>query len=252
MKQRFTEELDYVHEAENLRAFKGFHGECKNIRIPAVIDARSSRRVLTTEHLEGVGFDDACRADVALRTTWAETLWRFVFKGNLVHGRFNADPHPGNYLFYGDGGVGFLDFGCVQRLTESKQVHARALHLAAMDKDEAAFRGHARKLMDTKPGLLEDLANAYMRRMFSPLFDSPYRVERAFVVSLVEGMRAMSSAATKANKEEFFGMPTDTLFLNRLQFGFYSVLARLDVEVDYRRIERGFWELVPKGESARG
>jgi hypothetical protein len=28
------------------------------------------------------------------------------------------------------------------------------------------------------------------------------------------------------------------LFLNRLQFGFYSVLARLDVDVDYAAIER--------------
>jgi hypothetical protein len=32
-------------------------------------------------------------------------------------------------------------------------------------------------------------------------------------------------------------MPADFLFLNRLQFGFYSVLARLDVAVDYRAIE---------------
>jgi len=30
------------------------------------------------------------------------------------------------------------------------------------------------------------------------------------------------------------------LFVNRLQFGFYSVLARLDVEVDYAAVERGF------------
>ena len=28
--------------------------------------------------------------------------------------------------------------------------------------------------------------------------------------------------------------------MNRLQFGFYSVLARLDVEVDYREVERRF------------
>ena len=28
------------------------------------------------------------------------------------------------------------------------------------------------------------------------------------------------------------------LFMNRLQFGFYSVLARLDVEVDYADAER--------------
>ena len=28
--------------------------------------------------------------------------------------------------------------------------------------------------------------------------------------------------------------------MNRLQFGFYSVLARLDVEVDYAEVERLF------------
>jgi hypothetical protein len=28
--------------------------------------------------------------------------------------------------------------------------------------------------------------------------------------------------------------------VNRLQFGFYSVLARLDVTVDFAEVERGF------------
>ena len=36
-------------------------------------------------------------------------------------------------------------------------------------------------------------------------------------------------------------MPPDMLFVNRLQFGFYSVLARLDVEVDYAKVERDFF-----------
>jgi hypothetical protein len=31
--------------------------------------------------------------------------------------------------------------------------------------------------------------------------------------------------------------------LNRLQFGFYSVLARLDVRVDYAKVERAFLPL---------
>ena len=35
-------------------------------------------------------------------------------------------------------------------------------------------------------------------------------------------------------------MPPDMVFVNRLQFGFYSVLARLDVEVDYAAVEREF------------
>ncbi len=31
------------------------------------------------------------------------------------HGVYNGDPHPGNYLFDPDGGVTFLDIGCVRR-----------------------------------------------------------------------------------------------------------------------------------------
>jgi hypothetical protein len=35
------------------------------------------------------------------------------------------------------------------------------------------------------------------------------------------------------------------VFLNRLQFGFYSVLARLNVAVDYAALEREFLPPAP-------
>ena len=35
-------------------------------------------------------------------------------------------------------------------------------------------------------------------------------------------------------------MPEGILFMNRLQFGFFSVRARLDVAVDYAAIEAAF------------
>jgi len=35
-------------------------------------------------------------------------------------------------------------------------------------------------------------------------------------------------------------LPSGMLFMNRLQFGFYSVLARLDVRIDYAEVERRF------------
>jgi hypothetical protein len=38
----------------------------------------------------------------------------------------------------------------------------------------------------------------------------------------------------------FVPLPTGMVFMNRLQFGFYSVLARLDVQVDYAAVERAF------------
>ncbi len=43
-------------------------------------------------------FDEAIAQGEDERRRYRETLWRFVFNGNLVGGMFNADPHPGNFV----------------------------------------------------------------------------------------------------------------------------------------------------------
>ena len=53
-------------------------------------------------------------------------------------------------------------------------------------------------------------------------------------------MKSMALTARKLPDEQVFAMPPEMLFMNRLQFGFYSVLARLDVEVDYAKVEAEF------------
>jgi predicted unusual protein kinase regulating ubiquinone biosynthesis (AarF/ABC1/UbiB family) len=53
--------------------------------------------VITTEFVRGMTLDGG-RARDEERRRWAETLWRFVFRGTWW-AMFNADPHPGNYLF---------------------------------------------------------------------------------------------------------------------------------------------------------
>jgi predicted unusual protein kinase regulating ubiquinone biosynthesis (AarF/ABC1/UbiB family) len=167
-----------------------------------------------------------------------------VFKGNLVGGMFNADPHPGNYFFHDGGAVTFLDFGCVQPIRGDHLAHARAVHRAAIDRDEAGFRRAAARLLDTRPGRLEQAALDYMRRTFEPLFVQPFRVTRPYAASLMAGMQELKSLAFRSRDEEVFAMPGEMVFMNRLQFGFYSVLARLDAEVDYAAVERGFWSLI--------
>jgi predicted unusual protein kinase regulating ubiquinone biosynthesis (AarF/ABC1/UbiB family) len=136
--------------------------------------------------------------------------------------------------------VTFLDYGCVQELDERHQRLAREVHLAALARDEAAFGRAVSTLIRAKPGPLEDMAVAYTRRCFEPLFESPYRITRPYAASLVGGMRDMGRMALSVKEHEHFAMPPDMVFINRLQFGFYSVLARMDVDVDYASVERGF------------
>lgn len=238
VKKRFREELDYELEAERLRMFAGFHRGDHQILLPRVHASHSTRRVLTTDFMIGGDFDLACAGSEQERRTWAQTLWRFVFKSNLAHRHFNADPHPGNFMFQDGGKVVFLDFGCVQPIPDHNAKYARAMHRAAIDGNERGFAEAVTKLLDAKPGKLRDLAVAYTRKCFEPVFEVPYKITRPYAASLVEEMKVMAVAARKAHDDEFFAMPEDMVFMNRLQFGFYSLLARLDVAVDYAAIER--------------
>ncbi len=240
LRERFREELDYDLEASRLVAFREIHRGDPQIQIPRLIAERSSRGVLTTELVRGALLEDVMTEDEAMRRQWAETLWRYVFKGNLVGGMFNADPHPGNYLFQDDGRIAFLDYGCVQVIPERRVPEARALHRAAIARDEREFERRVKRLLDTKPGGLEKLAVAYSRYCFEPLFASPHHITRAYAAELVDRMKSMAMSARKLPDDQVFSMPPEMLFMNRLQFGFYSVLARLDVEVDYARVESEF------------
>ena len=240
VRTRFREELDYALEAERLATFAALHAGDPTVRVPTLHRSHSSASVLTTSFVHGASFEEALGASEAEKRAFAETMWRFVFKGNLVGGMFNADPHPGNYVFHDGGRVTFLDYGCIQVISEKHLPLARGLHRAGLARDEAAFAANVSAMIDAKPGELERLGRQFSRRCFEPIFASPFLVTRAYAASLVDDFKAMTAVARKLPEDEFFTMPPEMLFMNRLQFGFYSVLARFDVEVDYAAVEREF------------
>jgi predicted unusual protein kinase regulating ubiquinone biosynthesis (AarF/ABC1/UbiB family) len=240
LKKRLREELDYTKEADRQWQFSTLHQRDRSIRIPWVIDERSSRRVLTTEFATGNSLEQAAEEPEPLRRAYAETMWRFVFKGTLVSAKFNADPHPGNYIFHPDGKITFLDFGCVQALEGERLNYSRGMHFAALRGDERAFAKHAALMLETKGGRYEKLVVDFCRHCLEPIFQSPFRITRAYAASLVTHARALADEVRAMKAGEFVPMPAGMLFMNRLQFGFYSVLARLDVEVDYGTVERAF------------
>lgn len=234
--QRFREELDYELEATRQRWFAEFHAGDPYIRVPAVIAERSRKRVLTSDFVQGNTLDQVVDLPSERRRHYAEVMWRFVFRSNLVGGMFNADPHPGNYLF-DDDRVVFLDFGCVQPLDPSSRVAARTMHAAAIRGDETAFARGCAAMLATKGGAYEAAVVDYVRRCFEPLFTSPFLIDRQYVAAVVRHTQTLKGFAFKRDPS-FVSVPPGLVFINRLQFGFYSVLARLAVAVDYAAIER--------------
>jgi predicted unusual protein kinase regulating ubiquinone biosynthesis (AarF/ABC1/UbiB family) len=240
VRTRFREELDYQHEAMRLSQYARLHQGDSQIIVPEWFSSHSTKRVLTTAFMRGMTFEQAVLAQEEERAAWARTMWRFVFKAALHGGLIAADPHPGNYIFQPDGRVVFLDYGCIQPLDDQHRSRVLALHRTAIAGDERGFAEAAKLVVGTKPGALEVMAVKYMRRCFEPLFESPYRMTRNYAAALMAEMREMAKASLKAPPAEFFTLPPHMVFVNRLQFGFYSVLARLDVRVDFAAVERTF------------
>ena len=238
---RFREELDYRLEARRQQRFSELAKDEPRVIIPRVFFDLSGRRVLTSEFATGATLEEATRKRESTRKAYAEVLWYFAFKSILIDGVFNADPHPGNYLFQDDGRVTFLDFGCVQELSPDVLAYSRAAHLAALRHDESDFACAVVQLGNTDGGAYEEAFQRYLHKCLEPVFRSPFRITRAFVTDLVQEIFELKKLAL-SRRSRMVAVPESTVLLNRLQFGFMSVVARLDVEVDYASIERSFFE----------
>jgi predicted unusual protein kinase regulating ubiquinone biosynthesis (AarF/ABC1/UbiB family) len=114
--ERIGEELDYELEASNQRSLARIFRGHPFIAIPDVVSSLSRERVLVSEFVQGVGFEELKGYPRAQRNRIGEIVFRF-FAGCLYrHRQFSGDPHPGNFMLLSDGRVAFLDFGLFKRI----------------------------------------------------------------------------------------------------------------------------------------
>jgi len=111
IKERLSDELDYEQEAQAQRAFaRAFRGH-PFVVIPDVVTSLSREKVLVTEWVEGIGFEEVRELPQAERDRYGEMIFRFFFGSMHRNAHFSGDPHPGNFRFMDDGRIAFLDFG---------------------------------------------------------------------------------------------------------------------------------------------
>ena len=135
MGARILEELDYRLEAANQAEFAEYYRGHPFIHIPEVVAELCTDRVLTQDLVRGLSWNDALAAGQELRDQWAEAIYRFVYGAYERIYQFNADPHPGNYIFHEDGSVSFLDFGCVKRFRHEQVQMMDAIVRGCLDHD---------------------------------------------------------------------------------------------------------------------
>lgn len=231
--ERFLEECDYALEARRQQRFADLYAGHARIHIPAVHADWCGPRVLTTTWHDGLGLEPflAATGPGEERERAARTLYEFYVGTLYRHGLFNADPHPGNLLFEADGRATFLDHGCVRQF-EPKVVAALVCLARAVRADDAmATQAALAGIGMPEPRADFEVTRRLLRGFYAPLL-APGR-------HAVAADRAVPMHETVQLKKTLMRLrlPGKLLFLFRIRFGLYAVLARIGAELDWAALE---------------
>ena len=123
------EEIDYEKEAENAKKFAKLFKNNDQVIIPKVIDAISSKKVITTSWIEGVKLKDRneLKNNGLIPSSFIRTGVISGLQQLFEHGYFHADPHPGNMFAMkgGDeknGNIAYVDFGMMDSISDSDRL----------------------------------------------------------------------------------------------------------------------------------
>ena len=249
MRDRLVDELDYQQEALYQQAFFDRYDGHPFIRIPRVYADWCRPRVLTGEYVEGQSFEAmTATAPAEEQRRYGEIIYRFVF-GSLQRFRlFNGDPHPGNYLFPGDGTVAFLDFGSVKTFRSATKAQLQTQLMAAIDDDAqqllAAMHdaGFVPDPSKTDADRLLEMFQTFNRPV---LRDEEFTYTRDYAKEVIR--IGSDPKAGYWDLMRTLNFPPDYLLLNRIQWGVNSILARLGARENWHRVAM---ELMDEGPPA--
>jgi predicted unusual protein kinase regulating ubiquinone biosynthesis (AarF/ABC1/UbiB family) len=240
---RITEELDYGLEAVNQAEFADIYRGHPFIHVPEVIGELCTDRVLTQELVLGKLWSEALASSEELRNSWAEAIYRFVYGANLRFCLFNADPHPGNYLFHDDGSVSFLDFGCVKRLRREHVDAMIAVGRACLRDDvlgtwQACVEGGFCR--STDPVTPEEVY-AFWREAWELYWaEQPFTVTPERAASWIE--RKYSPIGPLANAFRYFTASPEYAAMGRLELSATSLVAELHATNHWGSMAAEFFE----------
>src|SRR4051795_2943373 len=242
LKERVLEELDYEYEAQNQRTFsRGYRGH-PFIYVPDVITRLSRNRVLVTEWVDGMGFEDVKELPQEERDRFAEIVFRFCF-GSIYHlQHFNADAHPGNYILMEDGKIAFLDFGMTKQLDKEQIELEIAAVEATLEEDPEDLRVALGELgFLHKPKRID--AEKLMQHVLAVggwyLQDREVTIDSEYVMNVI--------AAVSDPRSEFYDMmrrenvPANELMGRRMETGVLAVLGQLEATRNWCQIGREWW-----------
>jgi predicted unusual protein kinase regulating ubiquinone biosynthesis (AarF/ABC1/UbiB family) len=239
IRDRIGEELDYELEAQNQRSLARIFEGHPFIVVPEVVSSLSRERVLVTELVRGVGFEELKGYPQEQRDRVGEIVFRFFLGCLYRHRQFSGDPHPGNFMLLDGGRVAFLDFGLFKRLDAAPVELEIAAQRAVTEQDAAALH-----TLLAESGFLPDPDRVDPDKLLEYLGDTIGWYTKDEVVELTPEIATQVMIESTDPRSRHFrsmrhqDMPPAHLFGRRMEMLTLAVLSQLRARVNWHRIAR--------------
>ncbi len=239
IRDRIHEELDYELEAQNQRTLARIFRGHPFILVPQVITSLSRERVMVSEYVEGVHFEQLKSYPQPDRDRVGEIMFRFYFGCLYRHRQFSGDPHPGNSMLLDDGRVAFLDFGLFKRMPPGTVELEIEVARAVIEGDtETIMR------LGTDTGFFPEPEKFDPERVLEHFraATSWYTVDEEVQLTPEYATQVMIDMSDP--RSEYFGMlrhesaPPDHLFGRRMEVLTLAVISQLQARGNFHRIAR--------------
>ncbi|MBC2839176.1 AarF/ABC1/UbiB kinase family protein [Robiginitalea sp. SC105] len=247
VEEKLLEETDYLLELRQSQTITRACSHITGMQFPEYYPEWSSERILTMDWMEGehLGVFTKKTFDRATGDRLGQALWDFYMY--QIHGlrKVHADPHPGNFLVGGDGGLIAIDFGCIKEIPDSFYTPYFELALKEnIENDDILTRKLEQLEILTPSDSPEELAyfKALFREMLE-LFTSPFNGE-VFDFSSTEFWGRIADLSQRYSRDPQIRKMNASrgsrhfLYINRTFFGLYNLLHDLRARVrvnDYRK-----------------
>jgi predicted unusual protein kinase regulating ubiquinone biosynthesis (AarF/ABC1/UbiB family) len=238
LRVRMREELDYRREARNIGDFAARFAGHPWARIPQLVAEYSTDKVLTTEWVEGMTWDQfVADAPEPTKQRAAEVIWRFAQHSVHRLGMFNGDPHPGNYRFHHDGSVTFLDFGLVKRWAPGEWERLEPTLDAIVvtrDPDHLVRTMEDVGFLTAAHGLDPQRVYDYVSLPYRPYLSDEFTFSRDWMRTTLARIVDLNGPYRDVIAQ--LNMPPSFVILDRVVWGISAILGRLQAHGPWREM----------------
>ncbi len=240
LSERLREELDYELEARHCKLYAWMLRDEKNVHIPEVIDELSTKRLLTTNWLEGEKILNFIDSHPDQRNRLAMNMFRAWYVPLYFYGVIHGDPHLGNYTVRKDDSINLLDFGCVRVFRPEFVGGVIDLYNALMTNDRAlavkayetwGFKGLSNEQIDT--------LNIWAKFLYGPVMEDKARMigEASGGIYGRETAEKVHKKLRELSKDKGgVTVPREFVFMDRAALGLGSVFLHLKAEINWYRV----------------